>query len=103
MYVTVCDVPRESYAVTDVEKLPFAAVAVELRLRLTLDAVVAIGAVSVPVGTVMLPVGPLVVSIPPAEVHPCTACPVDVSRVPLEFTWKLPPRVYSVAPCVAWT
>ena len=37
--------PSESYAVIDVEKAPFATVAVALRLRLTVEAVVAMGAV----------------------------------------------------------
>jgi hypothetical protein len=64
VYVTTCEFPSESYAVTDVEKLPFATVAVELRLRLTVLAVVAMGAVSVPVGTVIEPSGPFVLRVP---------------------------------------
>ena len=62
---------------------------------------VAAGAASDPTGTVMLLMGALALSTPPACVQPCTFSPVEVVRLPLESTWKLPPREYRVFPWVS--
>src|SRR5581483_3617784 len=90
--VTTCLVPSESTTSTGAEKvLPLSEPAFRLRSADMFE--VALGGKSAFTGTERLPGAPAVLTTPLAAVQPCTFCPVAVSRLPEESSWKLPARV----------